>query len=173
MRKSKEGGIMWWSSVHHGLDQYYHELDRALTPFLTSYIKHHPINGWGLSQPCLSHLDYTIQPEQRLLRLSNKELLQHLHDLQRQWNVLSQQPRPSVYQPSHVVFEVDQRIQDPFNPITGPVETWSLNACARKLSPRRPAAQPDYYSDTEPETPAEDHEQTSDEEGIEPQKTCL
>jgi hypothetical protein len=127
MRKSKESGqVMWWSSVHRGLDLYYKELDSFEKLFLASYIKHHPINHWGPSQPCLSHLDYTIQPEQRLLHLSDSELYQHLTKLRTQWKSPTLTPRPSGRQPSQVIFEIQERIENRFNPITGPVESWSI-----------------------------------------------
>ncbi|EAU29404.1 predicted protein [Aspergillus terreus NIH2624] len=192
MRKSKESGqVMWWSSVHRGMDLYYHELNVFDRPFPASYIKHHPTTGWSPSQPSLAHLDYTIEPEQRLLHLSDPELYQTLRDLQSQWTSLNRPPQRPVHQSSRVIFENQERIQNPFDPITGPVETWSISACSRKLHPalykyeilhhrrqcvqrrRHPSSYPDYYSDTEPEPPAENDEQTSDEEGIEPQKARL
>jgi hypothetical protein len=189
MRKSKETGqIMWWSSVHRGMDLYYQELNVFDRPFPASYIKHHPTDHWSPSQPSLAHLNYIIQPEQRLLHLSNPELYQTLRDLQTQWMSLARPPRPLIYQPSQVIFEIQERIQNPFNPITGPVETWSISACSQMLQPalykheilqhrrqcvqhrKRNSSRPDYYSDTDPEPAAEIDEQTSDEEGIEPQK---
>lgn len=189
MRKSKESGqVMWWSSVHRGLDLYYKELDVLDKPFPASYIKHHPLHRWGPSRPCLSHLNYTIEPEQRLLHLSESELYQHLTDFRSQWNSVGQRPSLSRRQPSRLIFEIQERIDNPFSPITGPVETWSVSTCSRMLQPalykyeilqhrrqcfrrrRRHAMRPDYFSDTEPEVTADTDEQTSDEEGIEPQK---
>jgi hypothetical protein len=87
-----------------------------------------------------------------------------------------------------VIFEIQEQIQNLFNPITSPVETWSISACSQMLQPalykheilqhhwqcvqhwKRNSSRPDYYSDTDPEPAAEIDEQTSDEEGIEPQK---
>ncbi|KAL5366723.1 hypothetical protein BJX96DRAFT_183344 [Aspergillus floccosus] len=135
MRKSKESGqVMWWSSVHRGLD----------LP----------------SQPSLAHLDYTITPEQRLLHLSDSELYQQLTEFRTQW--LSAAPSPSLSGrlPSRLIFEVQERVCNSFSPITGPRR-------------RRHATLPDYFSDTEPEGPADSNKQTSDEEGIEPQKARL
>ncbi|EAU29224.1 predicted protein, partial [Aspergillus terreus NIH2624] len=124
MRKSKESGqVMWWSSVHRGMDLYYHELNVFDRPFPASYIKHHPTTGWSPSQPSLAHLDYTIEPEQRLLHLSDPELYQTLRDLQSQWTSLNRPPQRPVHQSSRVIFENQERIQNPFDPITGPVET--------------------------------------------------
>lgn len=48
MRKLKASGqVMWWSSVHRGLDLYYKELNVFLTPFPATYIKHHPVETLG------------------------------------------------------------------------------------------------------------------------------
>jgi hypothetical protein len=87
-----------------------------------------------------------------------------------------------------VIFEIQEQIQNPFNPITGPVEIWSISAYSQMLQPalykheilqhrqqyiqhrKHNSSRPDYYSDTNPEPAAEIDEQTSDEEGIKPQK---
>jgi hypothetical protein len=126
---------MWWSSVHHGMDLYYQELNVFDCPFPASYIKHHPTDHWSPSQPSLAHLNYIIQPEQRLLHLLNPKLYQTLRDLQTQWMSLARPLWPLIYQPSQVIFEIQERIQNLFNPITGPVETWSISVCSQMLQP--------------------------------------
>lgn len=53
MRKCREPGeVVWWPSFHLGLKRYYDQLRKhgeVLESFPASYIKHHPVNGWGLA----------------------------------------------------------------------------------------------------------------------------
>jgi hypothetical protein len=89
MRKDKQTKrFVWWPSFHDGLNRYYRQLGRYSTakhPFPASHIKHHPSSGWRLApgESSREYMDYTVQPEQRLMYLSEDEFYQdlvHLRD---------------------------------------------------------------------------------------------
>lgn len=132
MRKSKEAGrVMWWGSVHHGLDDYYQRLAQygpLPQPFPASSIKHHPDRYWQGSSSVLGYMDYTVQPEQRLVHHSDAEKYEQLLDLQRKFN-----NHPSVITPSAPrIYEIQRIIHDP-QKTRAPMETWSVETCSIQL----------------------------------------
>ncbi|KIX10720.1 uncharacterized protein Z518_01804 [Rhinocladiella mackenziei CBS 650.93] len=91
MRKDKDTkDFVWWPSYHAGLHTYYRQFSSHTplpNPLPTSYIKHHPGEGWRLAPQSWDgkYMPYVVQPEQRLLHLSESELYQELVRLREQW----------------------------------------------------------------------------------------
>jgi hypothetical protein len=196
MRKSKEAGqVMWWSSVHCGLDRYYRRLSRygpLPRPLPAFNIKHHPEDHWERSRPFLDYMDYTVQPEQRLVHLSEADLYRQLQSLQLTYNNQAQprgiraaDPSPPIYDiPDIIGYHMDRDPQ-------GPMEGWNMTTCTGQIRKaleeyeirqhyqqnlrclRQRPSRPDDCSDSQPE-PETGHdredEMTSDEESLEQQQ---
>jgi hypothetical protein len=100
MRKDKDTkDFVWWPSFHRGLHAYYRQLSGYSPPgqpLPASNIKHHPSDGWQLAPGSFidTYMPYVVQPEQRLLHLSESELYQELVHLREQWS--SGVPAPST-----------------------------------------------------------------------------
>ena len=84
MRKDKDTiAFVWWPSWHQGVYDYYERFRRQMSlpdPLPTSYIKHHPGHGWQVAPGELTrrYMPYVVQPEQRLLSLSEDQLYHEL-----------------------------------------------------------------------------------------------
>jgi hypothetical protein len=195
MRKSKETKqVTWWSSYHPGLDKYYQRLagyGGQSPTFPASHIKHHPQTRWRRAPDWPEYMDYVVQPEMRLVDLSEANLYQELLSLTEQFN---QQPDTVDHRQREApvtVFEIREFIKDPFR-IRGPLHSWDVGTCYVELSQaldeyellqhhrrnlRRKQCtrnRPDYYSDSSTELGANnlaETDLTSDEESVEQQKS--
>ncbi|KIW21998.1 uncharacterized protein PV07_12601 [Cladophialophora immunda] len=130
MRKDKDTkDFVWWPSFHRGLHAYYRQFQTHAAlpdPLPASYIKHHPSDGWQVAPDSLldDHMPYVVQPEHRLLHLSESELYQELVRLREQWVT---QGRPGLQQiapPVMPVLEFNLRSMD----YLGPTAKW----CSKK-----------------------------------------
>ena len=201
MRKDKDTKeFTWWPSFHAGLDRYYRQVGTRATadhPLPASFIKHHPRDGWQLASDSFSeqYMHYVVQPEQRLLHLSESELYQELVRVRQQWVAAGQPTVVQTAQPAPVLeFNVGPKY------IGGrPGTTWSFKKhcwvvkpfeqcrsvgdCNRFLRQelekyeglryqrqrrRRGKRQLDFHSDSELSPSSIDA--TSDEEGLEAQQ---
>lgn len=136
MRKSKATGqVMWWSSVHQGLHDYYDRLAAygSLPQTIpASYIKHHPSNYWGRSQPGLEYMDFTVQPEQHLVQLSETDMYRELLHLQSQFNEPTRRPGNREQNPHPVVYDIVDIIEDPQRS-RAPMHCWDVGTCSIKM----------------------------------------
>jgi len=190
MRKSKDSGqVVWWSSFHRGLDRYYQAVAShgALpNPLPASNIKHHPAEFWGLANKDSEYMPYEVQPEQRLLGLSEADLYQQLLDMTEKFNSGIENASGASTK-GLAIYDIQDLIER-IDWIDRPFKSWDMSKCyiemnkelekyevlqhhGQNLRRRRGGCKQDIESDSDMDSEANNHsEMTSDDESLEQQK---
>ncbi|KAI1671853.1 hypothetical protein L13192_02712 [Pyrenophora tritici-repentis] len=137
MRKCKESGeVVWWPTIHLGLNRYYNELRNhgdVPQPLPASYIRHHPADGWGLAHGWPGYMPFEVRPKQHLLELSETDLYLRLLDLQQQFNASTGQMSCAVKRDPVRVYEIKDIIEDPAWK-RKPMRNWDVGHCSIQLN---------------------------------------
>jgi hypothetical protein len=139
MRKSKDtGAVVWWSSYHGGLDRYYQRLaghGSLLQKLPASYTKHHPDTGWLIARHTSPWMPYSVQPDVRLVNISEADLYQRLLQVQGQFNQSLEANTPQITPRPPVIWQIPDLFEvsgPPHRAGTKP-EHWKFTDCCTEL----------------------------------------